>query len=280
VKLKEIFFGLGLRPRTREYSFDIERLHLPKEGDIDVALWRHPSAVRRQRKGSGFHLSQREVDVLRTFLNPGDVAIDIGAHTGDSTLPIALAVGKAGTVFALEPNIHAFKVLLANVALNTTRTTIIPLNIAATPEDGTYEFEYSDAGFCNGGLHQGISAWKHAHFFKLAVTGRNVPTYLASNFPSEATRIRYIKIDTEGFDRQVAASMRSMLAEQRPFHKTEIYTHSPQAEREGYYRDLRDLGYQLFRIEDEDEDYRSHPLRQDELMKWSHFDMFAVPESS
>ena len=279
MKLKEIFFGLGLRPPTREYSFDIERVHLAKEGDIDVALWRHPSAVRRQRKGQGFRLSQQGIDDLRAFLNPGDVAVDIGAHTGDSTLPIALAVGKTGTVFALEPNIHAFKVLLANVALNTTRTTIIPLNIAATPEDGSFEFEYSDAGFCNGGLHQGISAWKHAHFFKLPVTGRNLPAYLAKNFPNEAGRIRYIKMDTEGFDRAVAASLRPILIEQRPFIKTEVYTHMPKEDRQGYYRDLRDLGYQLYRIDNEDDDYRTQSLREQEMMNWSHFDMFATPES-
>ena len=147
--------GLGLRPRTREYSFDIEQVRLPTEGEIDVALWRHPSAVKRQRQGRGFQLSQRAIDVLRAFLRPGDVAIDIGAHTGYSTLPMALAVGKGGTVFALEPNVHAYKVLLANVALNPTRTTIVPLNIAATPVDGTYEFEYSDAGFCTAGCITG-----------------------------------------------------------------------------------------------------------------------------
>lgn len=278
MKAREILYGLGLQPPLREYSFDIERIHLAKDGDVDIALWRHPSAAKRQRRGRGFRLTQAAVDALRLFLRPGDFAIDIGAHTGDSTLPIALAVGKTGTVLALEPNIHAFKILLANAALNWSKTNIIPLNVAATPEDREYEFEYSDAGFCNGGYHVGVSAWRHAHFFKLRVTGRNLPRLLASDLPQESRRIRYIKMDTEGFDRAVAASLRDILARQRPFLKTEFYKHSPEDERKGYYRELRDLGYALYRIGSDDEDYRSLPLAEHEVMNWSHFDVFAAPQ--
>jgi len=218
------------------------------------------------------------VDSLRAFLEPGDVAIDIGAHTGDSSLPIALAVGTEGAVFALEPNLYAYKVLLANSALNRTKTNIFPLNIAATPEDGSFEFEYSDPGFCNGGLHAGIDSWKHAHFFKLKVTGRNVPNFLSANFPEEAKRVRYIKIDTEGFDRAVASSMRNVLVQQRPYLKTEMYKHTPESERRGYYHDLRELGYTLYKVESEEEDYRAKPLNEADVMKWSHYDVFAVPE--
>lgn len=278
VKAKEILYGLGLRPPLREYSFDIERFRLPKDGDVDFAVWRHPSVLGRRRRGGGFRLTQAAVDVLRNFLRPGDVAIDIGAHTGDSTLPMALAVGKTGTVLALEPNIHAFKVLLANAGLNRSKTNIVPLNIAATPDDRTYQFEYSDAGFCNGGLHVGVSAWRHAHFFKLDVVGRNLPALLASSFPEEAGRIRYIKIDTEGFDRTVAASLRNTLVEQRPFLKTEFYKHASEDDRRGYYRELRSLGYDLYRVESDDEDYRAHPLDERDVMNWSHFDVFAAPQ--
>ena len=278
MKLKEVFYGLGLRPKLREYPFDISSFTLPKDGEICFARWRHPSASRRERSGGGFKLTQPIVDTLRGFLNPGDVAIDIGAHTGDSSIPIALAVGAKGAVFALEPNLYAYKVLLANSALNRTKTNIFPLNIAATPEDGSFEFEYSDPGFCNGGFHAGIDPWKHAHFFKLRVTGRNVPAFLSTNFPEEAKRVRYIKIDTEGFDRAVASSLREVLVQQRPYLKTEMYKHTPESERRGYYHDLRDLGYTLYKVESEEEDYRSKPLHEADIMKWSHYDVFAVPE--
>ncbi len=278
MKLKELLYGLGMRPALREYPSEIRRIELARDGTIDFARWMHPSAERRYRAGGGARITQSMVDALRGFLQPGDVAIDIGAHSGDSTVPIALAVGSKGAVLAFEPNVHAYKVLEINAGLNQDRTHIIPLNYAATPEDGTFEFEYSDPGFCNGGHHPGISRWRHAHFFALRVEGRNLPRLLEQRFPDLVERIRYIKIDTEGFDREVAASLRPILESRRPFLKTEMYKHTPEPMRRGYYQDLRALGYRMYKVESEETDYRGTPLGEDDLMQWSHFDVFAEPE--
>jgi tRNA A58 N-methylase Trm61 len=57
------------------------------------------------------------IDELRKYLRPGDTAIDIGAQVGDTTVPMAFAVGKEGCVFGLEPNDHTFAVL-ADIALS------------------------------------------------------------------------------------------------------------------------------------------------------------------
>jgi len=270
MKLKEIFYGLGLKPPRKEYSFEIDSFILPREGEVSYARWLHPKERRKQ-------LSQAAVDALRGFLREGDAAIDIGAHTGDTALPVALAVGPKGAVFALEPNIYVFKVLLANAALNRKKTNIFPLMFAATPHDGEFEFEYSDAGFCNGGLHQGISEWQHGHFFKLRVTGRNLLHYLEAEFPQELARVRYIKIDTEGFDPVVAASLKELLLRNRPFIRSEIYQHLPTEDRQKYFQDLRSAGYRIHKFNSL-EDYQGIELREEDMSKWEHFDIFAVPE--
>ncbi|MGH8321260.1 MAG: FkbM family methyltransferase [Gammaproteobacteria bacterium] len=272
MKLKEIFYGLGLKPATREYTFDIKKFNLEKEGEIDFAVWRHPS-----EKPKNF--TQAGVDALRSFLSKGDFAVDIGAHTGDSTLPIALAVGPTGGVLALEPNPHVYKVLLANTGLNKTKSQIYPLMFAAMPEDGEYEFEYSDSGFCNGGLHKDISTWKHAHFFRLRVQGRNLVAYIKRELPGIFSKIRYVKIDTEGFDPDVAESILELLEKNRPFIKTEIYKHLPAERRITYYRRLRSLGYTVHRWQN-DEDYCGQILSDKDMTRWIHFDVFAVPERS
>ncbi len=268
MKLKEILYGVGLKPATKEYSFDLDSFVLPREGEIRYARWRHP---KEQRKV----ISQGGVDALRRFLREGDVAIDIGAHTGDSTLPMALAVGPTGCVFALEPNPYAFKILLANAALNRKQTNIFPLMFAATPQDGAFEFEYSDSGFCNGGCHDGIDRWTHTHFFKLPVVGKNLVNYLKAEFPGTLSKVRYIKIDTEGFDRAVAASLRELLELTHPFIKSEIYQYMPADQRRGYFEDLTALGYRIHRFNG-DEDYVGIQLGADDMMKWRHFDIFAV----
>jgi hypothetical protein len=57
-----------------------------------------------------------------------------------------------------------------------------------------------------------------------------------------------------------------------------MYKHTPESERRGYYRDLRELGYTLYKVESEEEDYRARPIAEGDVMKWSHYDVFAVPE--
>ena len=103
MKAKELLYAIGIKPPTREYSYDITSIPMPKYGDVDYALWKHP-------KMRPLNLQDAHVDALRAYVKEGDVAIDIGAHAGDTTIPLALAVGKTGTVFALEPNIHACSV--------------------------------------------------------------------------------------------------------------------------------------------------------------------------
>ncbi len=269
VKLKDLPRALGFRTAPREYPTEIEELVLPVEGTVRFAHWLHPGETRKT-------VTQESVNALRAFLREGDVAIDIGAHTGDSTLPMALAAGRAGAVFALEPNPYVFKVLALNAALNPASTHIVPLMFAAMPADGEFEFEYSDEGYCNGGFHQAVSAWTHGHFSKLRVQGRNLVEHLRAHAPGALPKIRFIKIDTEGFDRAVARTLVDVLKTSRPHVKTEIYKHMPGDERAAYFGDLRTLGYHLYKCGDVE--YRGEPLREPgDLSKWRHFDVFAVP---
>ena len=278
MKLKEVLYGLGLRPRNAEYGYEIRTFQLPTDGEVQLAVWQHPSVTNRRPR-----LTQRMVDALRAFLQPGDAAVDVGAQYGDSPLPIALAVGPAGKVFALEPNRYAFKVLEVNARLNPAKANIVPLMFAAMPEDGEYEFHYQDAGFANGGLIAGVSPWRHGSFFKQKVQGRNLLAYLRAEHAADLPRVRFVKIDTEGDDHAVARSIRDLLVANRPYIKTELYTHRTAEERAAYYRWLRELGYRLYRTNEVsgalgEEEYAAEPLAETDLMRWKHLDMFAVPD--
>jgi len=269
VKLRDMPRALGIGAAPREYPFDVATFTLPIDGEVRLAQWQHPNETRKV-------ISQDEVTALREFLRPGDVAIDIGAHTGDSTLPMALALGPSGTVFALEPNPYVFKVLAANASLNRSKTNIVPLMFAAMPEGGDFTFLYSDDGYCNGGFHNSVSRWVHGHFVPLNVTGRNLLRYLREHAPDALARLRYVKIDTEGFDRTVAQSLRELLRDARPYVKSEIYRHMPGEERAGYHEDLRGLGYRIFKCGEQV--VRGRELARGDMSLWQHFDILAVPE--
>jgi FkbM family methyltransferase len=270
MKAKEIFYLLGFRPAPRNYSYTIRRFDLQRDGPVEYAQWLHPGE-------KGKTISQEVVDDLRTFLRPGDVAIDIGAHTGDSTIPIALAVGKSGLVFALEPNPYVFPVLKKNSELNPEKTRIVPLMFAATPEDRDYAFEYSDSGFCNGGLHERISRWKHGLAFKLKVRGRNLASFLATEHPDLLPRIRYIKVDAEGYDLTVLTTLSGLIAQYRPFLKAEVFKHTSRAQREQLFQFLLGHGYRILRVVNE-ANHQGPAVELPDVMNWRHYDIFCVPQ--
>jgi FkbM family methyltransferase len=270
VKTKELFYLLGFRPAPRTYGFEVGAFDLPRDGRVEYARWLHPRETAKT-------ISQESVDHLRKFLSPGDVAIDIGAHTGDSTIPMALAVGKSGVVLALEPNPYVFPVLKKNSQLNVEKATIIPLPFAATPEDGEYEFEYSDAGFCNGGLHENVSRWKHGLAFKLNVTGKNLAAYLAREFPDLVPRIRYIKVDAEGYDLTVLLTLSDLIARYRPFLRAEVFKWTNRSQRERLFQFLAAAGYAVWRVESE-ANYGGKILAAKDVMELAHYDIFAAPQ--
>jgi FkbM family methyltransferase len=269
VKLKELPYFLGLQPGPKTYAHKLRKFDLPRDGTIDYAQWLHPHEMEKE-------ITQQSVDELRKFLSPGDVAIDIGAHTGDSTLPIALAVAKTGCVFALEPNRYVFPVLKKNAELNATRTNIVPLMFAAAPEDAEMQFQYSDSGYCNGGRFEGMSKWLHGHAFKLAVQGKNLQAFLKKTYPELAPKIRYLKIDTEGYESVVIHSLSDLISQCKPFMKVEVYRKLDDPQRRALYRSIVGYGYVIHKIA-ENGSYRGEILAEHDLSKWRHFDIFCAP---
>lgn len=269
MKFKELLRMAGIRERPVTYPYEVVTFELPLDGQVQYAQWLHPGESRKQ-------ILQEVVQELRKFISPGDVAVDIGAHTGDTAIPMALAAGAEGCVLALEPNRYVFPVLQKNAALNRAKGTIVPLMIAATPVAGEFEFEYTDSGFCNGGLHEGVSRWRHGHAFKLAVRGEHLPSYLAAHFPGLSARIRFLKVDAEGYDYQVLASLSSLIGSRKPFIKAEVFKLLNVEQRQRLYDLLVQLGYDVYTVES-DVKYLGERLDRGDLMNRPHYDVFCLP---
>ncbi len=241
MRLKEFFYLLGFRPGLKVYGHRIQSIELPDDGTIEYARWLSPSAV-------DLVLDQRELDELRTFLCEGDLAIDVGAQVGDSTLPIALACGASGHVLAFEPNPLTFAVLGANAALNPERTNIVPFPYAAAESDGPLVFEYGNPYLDNGGDHTGISRWSHASAFKIPVQGRRIEPFIRSRYADQLPRLRYLKTDVEGHDLAVLRSVRGLIDEFRPFIKAEVNGVLSAEERLALHAFLAERGYDVRRV--------------------------------
>lgn len=272
MKLKTAFHLLGLRPKPQVFGYEIVESHLPDDGLVQYAQWLHPKETRKS-------IRQEHVDAMRAYLSEGDVALDIGAHTGDSTIPLALAAGKSGRVLAFEPNPYVFKILSKNASLNADKTSIETHCLASTATDGPIEFEYSDSGYCNGGRHEGISVWVHGHAFRLRVQGINLENFLRREKAELLPRLKFIKVDAEGYDATILQSIQGLLAEFHPVIKCEFFKLLSEEQRQRQWSVLDSLGYDVFHITNQN-DSRGERITRDTLMLRKHFDAICVPHTA
>lgn len=219
MKLREFFYFAGNRifghtPRPREFPFEVREQSLGSTR-IQYAQWMHPKAY-------PCAISESVICQHQKYLRAGDVAIDIGAHSGDSTLPIAFAVGAEGCVLAFEANRYVYPTLKKNAELNPERTHIIPYNLAIAEADDDYEFVYNDPGFMNGGNSEHLKGSRHAGIFQQTVKGVNLTEFLLRYHPDLVERIRFIKIDAEGYDLAIAESIASLIDSQQPYVQIEV----------------------------------------------------------
>ncbi|MDR2769187.1 MAG: FkbM family methyltransferase [Puniceicoccales bacterium] len=206
-------------------------------------------------------------------------AIDIGAHTGDTTVPMAVVAGSKGLVLGLEPNPYVFKVLERNAQLNKNLAQIIPLCCAATSENGTFEFNYSDASFCNGGFLSKIQTKSHHHSHKLMVKGINLSTYLNENMKAYLPKLSFVKVDAEGYDKDVLSSLTNIIKTYRPIIMAECYKRLTKEERFSLFNIFEDFGpYKLFKLDDNRHTANIHIPSGEMMLREPHFNFVALPE--
>jgi FkbM family methyltransferase len=255
--------------RFADYGYDLRQFRLPHDGLVEYAQWRHPYDIPKQ-------ITHEAVQGLRQFISPGDFVVDIGAHSGDTTVPMALAAGPTGCTLALEPNRYVFKVLAANAEFNRDKTNIVPRCFAATQDDGDFIFHYSDASFCNGGF-KSQQRWRlYRRKYPLTIRGQNLLRVLRTDFADRLPKLTYIKVDAEGYDRAILASILPVLREYRPVVRTEVFRKLLAGERYALFDLLTNADYRVHRFAG-DFDPVGEALGRGEMTREKHFDVLAIP---
>lgn len=259
----------------REYGSYTERFAIEGFGELEFAQWEHPFA-------QPFRMTKNNIDFYRDMISPGAFAIDIGAHIGDTSVPMAVAAGKEGTVLALEPNKYVFKVLQANANLNQDKTHIIPLCMAATAEDGVFSFNYSDASFCNGGFLTEREKLDRHHKYTLEVQGFNLEKILYRDYAHLLPALQFIKVDAEGYDKEIIKTLSNIISTYRPMILSECNVFLTHGEREELFDVMSRFNYTLYKIVDADDrafgfQAVGKPLTREDMHKDKHFDILARP---
>ena len=106
--------------------------------------------------------------------------------------------------------------------------------------------------------------------------GRNVHALLKQSYSELIPKIRFVKIDTEGYEPFVLESLRELITQTKPYMKIEVYTHLSHERRRALHRSITSLGYTIRRIID-DSHYWGEVLGEDDLSKWRWLDIFCLP---
>lgn len=253
----------------KEYEFKTVTFNLAEDGPVQYAQWLHPGEF-------GNEVTQENVNFYKQIINKGDFIIDVGANEGDTTVPMAIAAGAEGTTLALEPNPHVFKVLTANAEFNKNKTNIIPLNFAATAQDGEFTFGSSDPSYGNGGIVGFTHNRKRNTRYTFQVTGKNLEQYLKQEYALLLPRLKFIKIDAEGYDKEIIKTIPGIIETYRPYLATECFGPATAAEKIELFDLLTAKRYNLYRTDFTQKS--TTKITRETMAVRSTYDILAIPQ--
>ncbi|NBB20207.1 FkbM family methyltransferase [Runella sp. CRIBMP] len=260
------------RRYTKEYPSLINHYQLEKDGQIDFAEWANPLATR-------LGLKQETVDFFRKFIKEGDLVIDIGANIGDTTVPMGLAAGKSGLALGFDPNPYVFKILKENATLNQNKLSIHALPFAISVEEEEFFFISSEASFVNGGISPTKES-RHGKFvYPAKIKGIPLMRFLEANYGDWLPKLSFIKVDTEGYDKEILKSISDLIAQYKPVIVAESFEHNSPADKMELFETIAKHGYDIFYFEEFDTTAKvvSIPTKED-ITKWHiNINIYALP---
>ena len=170
------------------------------------------------------HYEQDEIRFVRGLLQPGDAAIDAGAHIGFFTMHMAAAVGPSGRVYAFEPLDRNADLLERSIGENGFTDRVRFQRAAVGAAAGTATLTFPNETLNSGGaylLRDGSAP--------LAGNEKKAVPLVALDGLDLRRPIRFIKMDVEGAEPQVLRGAARILQEDRPVILSEI--HPAQLER-------------------------------------------------
>jgi FkbM family methyltransferase len=254
----------------KHYPSVINAFKLADTGTIEFANWSNPLVTHKD-------ITQAKVDFFKKVVPEGSMCIDIGANIGEHTVSMALAVGKSGLVVSFDPNPMVFEVLKTNSELNKDLTNIKPFNCAISEEDGTFYYNSSEASFSNGGI-SAEQQNRHGKFqLPQQIKGVNLDTFLHAHFNDELSKLKLIKVDTEGYDKEILKSIAPIIQKYKPVIIAECFPKLNKAERVDLFNTIAKHGYDLYYFRDIDRIDDIIKITEDDMERWKHFDIYALP---
>jgi FkbM family methyltransferase len=257
---------------TKKYSTRVDNYNIEGYGVVQFANWENPLVAPKE-------ISLNSVAFFRKFLKEGDFAIDIGANIGHMTIPMALAAGKQGMAMAFDPNPFVYEILLENSKLNPDLTNIHTFNYAISEQEEEFYYLSSEASFNNGGISKERDNRHGKYSLDTKIKGIRLEEFILKSYSDWISKIKLIKIDTEGYDKEIIKSISGLLNKYKPAVITECFGKTNAEERYEHFDLLKSKGYSLYYISDFDVNAKIVPIeKKEDMLLWKHFDLFALVE--
>jgi len=273
------YFKESLRRRkarrfTQEYPAKIYSFDLKDEGKVDFANWDNPLI-------SPLLINQEMIDFFKKFIKKGDLVIDIGANIGDTTVLMALAAGSSGITLGFEPNPYVYKILEKNASLNKGKQNIVPLPYAITVKEEEFYYISSEASFANGGISPTKNSIHGKFIFPDKIKGVNLQALLEQKYNDKLKNLSFIKIDTEGYDKEIIKSISELIEKYKPAIVAESFKYSTPEEKVELYNVISQHEYEIFYFEDFNINARIIKLeKSNDITNWEKtINIYAVPIS-
>ena len=188
---------------------------------------------------AGRRWEPRVLEQLAEHIEPGSTVLDVGAHIGSITIPMANLVGPEGHVYAFEPQRKIHRELVYNLRLNNlTNVTALRFAIGSVP--GVVEMDPVD--IYDGEVRVGSG-------------GDEVEVRTIDSFGF--TDVSVMKVDVEGYQLEVLKGARETIEASRPVLIAEL---GSQLRTESFEL-LKSLGYEWEELGDQN--YLCRPISED-----------------
>lgn len=182
------------------------------------------------------------IAVLKTIVEPGWTAIDLGGHVGRFTTDLAEMVGPKGHVIVFEPHPDNVRLIKQRVARKDLQGRVDIVEAAVSDGVATTVRLYEGRNTSSAEWNiLGIDVDGHPGAPRLEVPAISLDAFIGANQP-----VNFVKMDIEGAEHLALRGMVRILAQQRPVLFTEFHQQTD-------YRQccdiLRAAGYSLFKLD-------------------------------
>ena len=178
-----------------------------------------------------------------------------------------------------DPNPYVYKILEKNASLNKQKQNIIPLLYAISEKEEDFYYISSEASFANGGISPTINSIHGKFVYPDKIKGVNLLAFLEKNYPGNLKNFSFIKIDTEGYDKEIIKSIPDLIEKYKPTIVAESFGKSAPEDKIELYNVIEKHGYEIFYFEEFDINAKIIKLENSqEITKWKEtINIYAAP---